>query len=46
MELLRIFLGNLSEELKEAANDEVLDLFEECTRLQCLARYVQREILS
>lgn len=46
MELFWIFLGNLSEELKEAANNEVLDLFEECAGLQCLARYVKWEILS
>lgn len=33
MKLLWNFLGSLCKELKEATNDEVLDLFEECTGL-------------
>lgn len=33
LELLLIFFGKLSEELKKAANNEVPNLFEECTGL-------------
>jgi hypothetical protein len=40
IELLWILLSNLSKELNEATDNDVLDLFEESAGLQGLTRYI------